>query len=163
MAHEPDPLQASTESQPADSKPALRRGGDPQLALPFAAMAEALRANVCWSTLDEAASLLLSSAQVDRFRQGGEVESEHRVLGRRGAFFVRHDVGLAAGEEREWSIVADLGYGASDVARLQALLSDGDRRRVELRDDLDAWIHSGLRQVGSDYLDGLAASLDEVE
>jgi transcriptional regulator of NAD metabolism len=122
--------------------------------------AEALRANVCWSTLGDAASLLLSSAQLDRFRRGGEVESERRVLGRRGAFFVRHDVVLAAGEEREWSIVADLGYGASDVARLQALLADGDRRRVELRDDLDASTEALARIVAG--ADGLQSTRDRL-
>ena len=46
MTHEPDPLQASTDERPNESKPAVRpSGADPQLTLPFAAMAEALRAN----------------------------------------------------------------------------------------------------------------------
>jgi hypothetical protein len=45
MTQEPDPLQASTEARPDQSKPAVRPGADPQLTLPFAAMAEALRAN----------------------------------------------------------------------------------------------------------------------
>jgi hypothetical protein len=97
---------------------------------------ESLRATVCWSTLDAGAPRLLSSDQLQRFREGGEVTAEHRVLGRRGAYLVRHDVAMRPGARRVWSIVLDVDHGPSQVAALRAFLSDEPARGTALRDDV---------------------------
>ncbi|MBT8405546.1 MAG: hypothetical protein KJP18_16930, partial [Gemmatimonadetes bacterium] len=99
---------------------------------------ESLRATVCWSSLASSVTRLVSSEQVDAFRRGGDVQGETRVLGRRGAYFVVDTMTLAAGETRDWLIVADLGYGASEATKLRRLLADEDRRKNAVLDDVAA-------------------------
>ncbi|MDX1501872.1 MAG: hypothetical protein R3325_05875, partial [Thermoanaerobaculia bacterium] len=81
--------------------------------------AEALRATVCWSTAAPEALRLLSSRQLDLFRRGGSVRAEERVCGRRGAYFLQETCELAPGAAREWTIVADVEQGLSEIAELE--------------------------------------------
>ncbi len=86
--------------------------------------AEALRATVCWSTRPPAATRLLSSLQLDAFRAGGAVDTEERVCGRRGSYFVAETHQLAAGARRDWLIVADVEYGPCEIAALERAFAD---------------------------------------
>ncbi len=85
--------------------------------------AEALRATVSWSTCSPTHSRLVSSVQLDSFRLGDEVRQEQRVCGRRGAYFVHRRIDVGAGGQQDWLIVADVGYGASEIAALKRTLS----------------------------------------
>ena len=78
--------------------------------------AEALRANVCWSTCPPETTRLLSSLQLDTFRHGGAVQTEDRVCGRRGAYFIHDTTDMAPGAQHDWLIVADVDYGLSEIA-----------------------------------------------
>ena len=87
--------------------------------------AEALRATVCWSTCPPGATRLLSSLQLDAFRRGEPLRGETRLCGRRGAYFVSDTLELAAGERRDWLVVADVDYGHPEIARLRSTLQAG--------------------------------------
>jgi len=79
---------------------------------------EALRATTVWSEGIEPARRLLSAAQLDRFRRGEGVDEETLIRGRRGAYFVNTRVTLAAGERKEWRLVAEVDQDAAGVANL---------------------------------------------
>jgi hypothetical protein len=86
---------------------------------------EALRATTVWSEGIEPARRLLSAAQLERFRRGEGVDEETLIRGRRGAYFVNTRVALAAGERKEWRLVAEVDQDAAGVANLvKALKSD---------------------------------------
>ena len=99
--------------------------------------AEALRATVCWSTCPPDATRLVSSLQLEAFRHGGEVRTETRVRGRRGAFFVRQTRELAPGERRDWLIVAELDCGLCEVATLKRTLTGGPDPKELVRQDVE--------------------------
>jgi hypothetical protein len=100
--------------------------------------AEALRATVCWSTWPPGSPRLLSSLQLDTFRRGGEVEPEHLVCGRRGAYFIHERQDVSAGGQLDWLIVADVDCGPCEVATLKRTLATAaDITKVVLDDVLE--------------------------
>ena len=62
---------------------------------------------------------LLSSDQLDRFREGRETETETEILGKRGAYFVHTVFNLVPGEERNWHLVADVSQASSAIVHLE--------------------------------------------
>jgi hypothetical protein len=82
---------------------------------------ESLRVNLAWSTGLEGADILLSDAQLDRFRHGARLEPETDIRGQRGAFLVHANVDLEAGARRNWLIVAELDQ---DVVRVRSLMRE---------------------------------------
>ena len=99
--------------------------------------AEALRATVCWSTCASDATRLLSSLQLDTFRRGGIVNTETKVCGRRGAFFIQETQDIAPGAQQDWSIVADLDYGLSEIASLKRTLADAPDLQSLVAEDVE--------------------------
>lgn len=79
---------------------------------------EALRATIAWQTGLTADIHLLCSDQVDAFRSGLEIGQEMDIRGRRGAYLVCAQLDLAAGGEKEWSIIADVNQDHSAIASL---------------------------------------------
>jgi hypothetical protein len=104
---------------------------------------ESLRTTTAWSEGLRARRHLLCSAQLDRFRRGDDVDEETLIRGRRGAFFVQSHLDVEAGEVREWSVVADVGQDAVDVAGRIRLLTSG----ADLRAELDADIRRGTEKL----------------
>ena len=56
--------------------------------------------------------------QLDAFRKGSDVRQETDIHGRRGAYFVADQLSLDAGQQCDWSIIADVNQGPADVANL---------------------------------------------
>ncbi len=103
--------------------------------------AEALRATVCWSTCPPDATRLVSSLQLDAFRHGGEVRTETRVCGRRGAFFVQQTKDMAPGERQDWLIVADVDYGLCEIAALKKTVAGAPDLKSLVREDVEQGTH----------------------
>lgn len=78
---------------------------------------EALKANIVWSTGLKGAKRLLSSTQLDHFRQGQAVVEETDIRAKRGAYLLSAQIELAAGEEEKWTIVAEV--NKSPMGRIQ--------------------------------------------
>ncbi|NTU56603.1 MAG: hypothetical protein HGA79_10175, partial [Anaerolineales bacterium] len=66
---------------------------------------------------------LISSLQLDNFRNGLGVAMETEVRGRRCAYFVHAELELASGEGKAWHIVADVGQDGSAVVALKNRLN----------------------------------------
>ena len=105
--------------------------------------AEALRATTVWSLGLKRHLTLLSSVQLDRFRQGLPLRKETDVRGERGAYFVQAKMIVRRSQSLEWLIVADINQGPSEVASLTRLL----RAPARLRNLVQADIDCGTREM----------------
>ena len=107
---------------------------------------ECLSATTAWSYGLPQPQYLLSSIQLDRFRQGLEVSQEQDVHGRRGAYFIVDEIVLEATDQRSWGIVADVNQGPAEVANLINNVMSGAPLSQEIDDDLKEG-RSHLRQI----------------
>jgi hypothetical protein len=121
---------------------------------------ESLRANVAWHVGLGRVDHLLSARQVRAFAAGDRVTPDTELRGERGAYLVRSQLVLAAGEQRGWSVVADADLDAAQVVALQTELADpagvGARLATDIertRTDLEALIAtSDAAQLTGDEL-----------
>ncbi|KQR11912.1 hypothetical protein [Cellulomonas sp. Leaf334] len=115
---------------------------------------ESLSTTVAWQVGLVDADHLLSVRQVGEFATGRPVVAEHEVRGEKGAYLVRADLTLAPGEQRRWSVVADVDQSAADVVRLQTLLADPVAAALALAADV-----AGTRA----HLDRLVGTADAAQ
>ena len=88
---------------------------------------ESLKANTAFCLGLETSKVLISSEQLDRFREARSLEKEIHKRGVRGAFFVSDKVDLSPYASREWQIVANIEQSqAQVVALLTQLRESGD-------------------------------------
>jgi hypothetical protein len=79
----------------------------------------------------------LSSAQLDRFRQGHPVREETDVRGQRGAYCLVAERTIRRSETIEWLLAADVARGPSAVTELSRLLRRPGRLRALVESDID--------------------------
>ena len=115
--------------------------------------AEALRTTTLWSLGLQRRITLLSSRQLDRFRQGLRLREETDVRGERGAYFVQSTMNLPGGQTADWMLVADVGQGSSEVVALNRLLRNPRRLGKLVLADIDHGTQELERTVGA--ADGL--------
>lgn len=105
--------------------------------------AESLRATTVWSAGLQRRKVLLSSGQLEIFRQDLPLKMETDVRAERGAYFVESEFILRPGESRRWMIVADADQGPVPVARLRRQL----RSPVVLQKKVEADIARGTEEL----------------
>ncbi|GLS92070.1 hypothetical protein GCM10007916_31400 [Psychromonas marina] len=66
--------------------------------------------------------ILLSSQQLSRFRNGGDIHHEGLTKGVRGSYLLHKTITLKADQTRGWAIVADIDKNHADICDLQHLL-----------------------------------------
>ncbi|HTQ51624.1 MAG TPA: hypothetical protein VMJ12_13000 [Candidatus Acidoferrales bacterium] len=115
--------------------------------------AESLRTNTVWALGLKRRITLLSSSQLDRFRQGLPLQDETDVRGERGAYFVQATMNLRRGQTVNWLLAADVGQGSPEVAALNQLLLTPARLEKLVRADIDQGTRELERIVGA--ADGL--------
>jgi hypothetical protein len=79
---------------------------------------EALKTNVVWSLGIEKAVYLLSSLQLQNFREGIEIKGETDIKGEKGAYFIHHKLRLSSHDEKDWIFIADVNKNHTDVVGL---------------------------------------------
>ncbi len=121
---------------------------------------EALRATAIWSEGLEAAKRLLSSSQLDRFRQRHSVREETEIRGRRGAYFLNAQLTVPANSVKEWHIIADVNQDSAGVAATLHLLRTSKELRDELYEDIERGTRNLVRIVAG--ADGLQLTDDEL-
>ena len=119
---------------------------------------EALRVNLAWSAGIDGADILLSDAQLSRFRRGEPLELETDVRGQRGAYLLHANVELDAGGRRRWLIVAELDQ---DVVAVRGLMHELASHHLASRvlEDVAAGTRHLVQVVGA--VDGLQATADD--
>lgn len=116
--------------------------------------AEALRTNVAWSVGSPRRLTLLSSVQLDSFRNGDALKPETDVRAERGAYFITGEMTLRPGATRDWLLVADVNQGPSEIAGLDRLLRQPARLRQAVLQDV---------QRGTEELKRIVASADGLQ
>lgn len=79
---------------------------------------EALKATIAWSLGLENAKRLLSSSQLNSFREGFSIQEENDIKAQRGAYFVHFDSELHPGDSKDWMILADINQNVSQIRAL---------------------------------------------
>ena len=98
---------------------------------------ESLKTTTVWQVGFDQPRVLLSTRQLDDFRRGEGISGERDVRGYRGAYLVNTEVALQGGEEREWSLVAEVNQDSGSVASLiNALKRDRNSVKEELERDI---------------------------
>src|SRR6056297_14778 len=120
---------------------------------------EALKANVAWSMGLDNPKHLLSSLQLDQFRNMESVEEETDVKGEKGAYFVTSEIELNGKSEADWSIVANVNQTQSDVVALNKAILEDTTLEEEIQADIDRGTKKLIELVGAS--DGLQLSSDE--
>lgn len=119
---------------------------------------EALKANIAWSLGLERPTYLLSSRQLDAFRQGQPLTEEVDVKGEKGAYFVQQDIVLPARGTAGWTMVVNVNQSHAAVVRQIEELQSNAQLADELRRDIE---HGTQRLVGlSAAADGLQRTAD---
>ncbi|MBL7795329.1 MAG: hypothetical protein JNJ90_02405 [Saprospiraceae bacterium] len=119
---------------------------------------EALKANIAWHTGLENVTHLLSSLQLNAFRQKRHVQAERDVKGEKGAYFVSTDLVLAGGARKTWSITANVNQTQTQVVALRQWLLSAADPAEQLRQDIDAGTQNLIQLVAG--ADGLQFSSD---
>lgn len=99
---------------------------------------EGLRATTVWHHGLQGGRVLLSTQQLDRFRNGQGVREERNTRAHRGAYFVSAEIQLDALSHASWQIVADVGLDQTDVANLNRRIVHSPDIETELQDDMAA-------------------------
>ena len=99
---------------------------------------EALKANIAWSVGLESTEYLLSSLQLDAFRNLKEVNEEVDVKGEKGAYFLKNSYHLYPQESKEWLIIANVNQTQSKVAELIQTLGSENDIADKLKEDIDS-------------------------
>lgn len=122
---------------------------------------EALKANVAWSQGLEEPSYLLSSLQLDRFRNQEPVDQEEDVKAEKGAYFLISDIVLEEGVNKEWCMVANVNQDHGNVIRLNKSIRDDQDLLTQVFEDVEKGTEK-LKQLVAGA-DGLQHSSDELK
>jgi len=98
---------------------------------------EALKANVAWSLGIENPTFLVSSLQVERFRNKQSVEQEEIVKGEKGAYFVQTEFDLAPDSSKSWKIIANVNQNHAQVIELNQKIKDSGDLESEIEEDIE--------------------------
>ncbi len=122
---------------------------------------EALKANVAWSVGLEHSTYLLSSLQLERFRNGEVATEEYDVKGEKGGYFIQNDVVLEANSEASWITVANVNLDHSGVVSLnESIKKDGDLIS-KIEEDIAAGTDRLKQLIAAS--DGFQKSADELK
>jgi hypothetical protein len=115
---------------------------------------EALKATVAWSIGLENEKHLLSSLQLESFRNGFPIKEETDIKAEKGAYFIHADILLESKSKKEWIVVADINQSASQIAAISKALKSDMHLRFRIKEDTEA---------GTDQLIRLNAAADGLQ
>ncbi|MFN6357884.1 MAG: hypothetical protein ACK4XL_03495 [Bacteroidota bacterium] len=115
---------------------------------------EALKANIVWSMGLNNPLYLLSSLQLNAFRNGLDPVQEIDVKAERGAYFVHEKVTLEKAGTKSWYIIADVNQSQSEVVALIHEIKTNTQLLSQIIEDV---------QLGSKRLVELNASADGIQ
>lgn len=104
---------------------------------------EALKANIAWSLGLDSPTYLLSSLQLDAFREGEKLKEETDVKAEKGAYFLHTDIALGAGDVKSWIIAANVNQDHTAISEIAGAIQ-GDSN---LLDKVACDIDEGTRQL----------------
>lgn len=121
---------------------------------------EALKATVAWYAGIEADHVLLSGLQLDAFRRGEVLETEHEVKAEKGAYFIKASLSLEAMESRHWYILGDVNQSMVHITNLRQLLDDRSKLPRLIEEELLKTKTELREMIGS--ADGIQLTRDQL-
>jgi hypothetical protein len=115
---------------------------------------EALKANIAWSVGLEKPLYLLSSLQLDAFRNGATLQQEEDVKAEKASFFINKEITLAPAEKKKWLIVSDVNQSQADVVSIINEIENNQELLQKVEEDI---------LLGSKRLLELNASADGIQ
>ena len=97
----------------------------------------ALKANIAWSTGLKNPAYLLSSLQLDSFREGKTVKEEYDIKAERCAYFVIQEINLGGEEEKSWQIITNVNHSTSQIAQLSNDIKTSPEIAQNIQEDID--------------------------
>lgn len=123
---------------------------------------EALKANVVWSTGLENPIYLVSSLQLDAFRDGEKVVSENDVKGEKGAYFICADFNMAADTYETWHLIANVNQNHAGTIELnERIKQDADALQRKVDENVEQGTQKLKNLVAES--DGMQLSSDELK
>lgn len=98
---------------------------------------EALKANIAWSYGLKSPRYLLSSLQLNNFRNRIPLVEETDIKAERGAYFLNADITLTPEGTKEWHIVANVNQTHSSIVQLSEDIKKPELARL-VQQDIDA-------------------------
>ncbi len=122
---------------------------------------ESLKTTIAWQLGLKNPCYLLSTQQLQAFRQGMDISQETDIRGFRGAYLVNSSFELAGNADNEWNIIADVNLDSSAVAALiHVLKHNPETVHAEIIQDIEKNSLDLLKIVAS--ADGLQLSGDRL-
>lgn len=121
---------------------------------------EALFANIVWSIGLENPRILLSTKQVDAFRNGIEIETEYDNKGDRGAYLVSASIKVEYHQQCSWKCIADIHQSQTQVVDIIDILL----RNTDITDQIEKDIQKGTAQLKRKVqsVDGIHHTTDQL-
>lgn len=121
---------------------------------------EALKANTVWSTGLDSPTYLISSLQLDNFRNGKTITEEKDIRAEKGAYFISKDLSLEGKGERNWMFVAEVNQTISSINNISEKLKSNTDLKGLVQQDIDAGTKHLLELVGAS--DGIQLGNDQL-
>ncbi len=121
---------------------------------------EALKANVVWSLGMSSPTYLLSSLQLDNFRNLVSVKEETDVKGEKGAYFLKSEINLSGNSDTEWWMVANTNLDHSAVIQLNEIIKDSNDLKDAIQKDIDNGTENLKKLIAAS--DGFQFTADEL-
>ncbi len=119
---------------------------------------EALKTNIAWYLGLENSTYLLSSLQLNDFRNGNSLSQETDIKAEKGAYFLSNHIQLSPDEDKEWMIMATVNQTHSDVAKLIHDIKNNPGLKEEIETDIDIGTTKLIQQTAA--ADGLQFTED---
>ncbi|MEO1030055.1 MAG: hypothetical protein AAFX55_01560 [Bacteroidota bacterium] len=98
---------------------------------------EALKANIAWSLGLDNVTYLLSSLQLNHFRNFDKIHQETDVKAEKGAYFINSQLELASKAAKDWVIIANVNQDHSAIAQISKQIDEDDQLLHKLEDNIE--------------------------
>ncbi len=122
---------------------------------------EALKANIAWATGLENPVCLLSSLQLNNFRNKQNINAEQDIKGEKGAYFVCARFLLPSKKEKKWMVVANVNQSHSQIIRLINTLQEDKTIQKAIEKDINSGTESLKKLVAA--ADGFQSTADKLK
>ncbi len=122
---------------------------------------EALKANVAWSLGIQNPTYLLSSLQLNRFRNSQEIEEEKDIKGEKGAYFVHTEMQLEPDSSHNWMIIADVNQSHTQIIGLNKRIVNHENSEPLVLQDIERGTENLKHLVAA--ADGLRVTSDPLK
>ncbi|WP_225036923.1 hypothetical protein [Winogradskyella sp. SM1960] len=121
---------------------------------------EALKANTVWFSGLENPTHLISSLQLNEFRNGKAISQEKDIRAEKGAYFICKDLSLEPNAENNWMFVADVNQTISAINNISEKIKGHTNLEDLVQQDIDAGTKHLLELVGAS--DGIQLGNDQL-